>query len=157
MDIVVRAAVMFFFLFFLLRLMGKRELGDMAPFDLILMVVMGDLVQQAVTHADTSITGAVLAVGTFALLALLISWITFRFPASQAFFEGRPRVLVINGSIDKANLARDRLTLDEVLAEMRLAGVADLRDVKCAILETNGKISFVTQDAVQNVTEYNNR
>jgi uncharacterized membrane protein YcaP (DUF421 family) len=155
MDIVVRAAIMFLFLFSLLRLMGKRELGNMAPFDLILMVVMGDLVQQAITQSDTSVTGAVLAVGTFALLALLISWVTFRFPASQRFLEGKPLVLAINGQICEENLARDRLTIDEIFAEMRLAGVADLRDVKCAILETNGKISFITHNAARDVIEPN--
>ncbi len=156
MDIVVRAAVMFAFLFGLLRLMGKRELGQMTPFELVVIIVMGDLIQQGVTQADTSLTGAVLAVGTFAFLAILMSWVSHRFPWTQRILDGEPRVIVRDGVVDPAALVRDRMTIDEIESEMRLAGIADLSMVAWAILETNGKISFIRTDDLlaQKKSEY---
>lgn len=146
MDIVVRAAVMFVFLFLLLRLMGKRELGQMTPFELVVIIVMGDLIQQAVTQADTSLTGAILAVSTFAFLAVLLSWVSYRFPATQRLLDGEPRLIVRDGQVIGSALVRDRMTEDEIRSEMRLAGIARLEMVACAILEPNGKISFIRRD-----------
>lgn len=146
MDIVIRAAVMFAFLFLLLRLMGKRELGQMTPFELVVIIVMGDLIQQAVTQADTSITGAILAVSTFAFLAVLLSWVSYRFPGTQGLLDGEPRLIVRDGEVIGSALVRDRMTVDEIRSEMRLAGIARLDMVACAILEPNGKISFTRRD-----------
>lgn len=146
MDIIVRAAIMFVFLFLLLRLMGKRELGQMTPFELVVIIVMGDLIQQAVTQADTSLTGAILAVSTFAFLAVLLSWVSYRFPATQKLLDGEPRLIVRDGQVINSALVRDRMTEDEIRSEMRLAGIARLDMVAAAILEPNGKISFIRRD-----------
>lgn len=146
MDIIVRAAIMFVFLFLLLRLMGKRELGQMTPFELVVIIVMGDLIQQAVTQADTSLTGAILAVSTFAFLAVLLSWVSYRFPATQKLLDGEPHLIVRDGQVIGSALVRDRMTEDEIRSEMRLAGIARLDMVAAAILEPNGKISFMRRD-----------
>lgn len=145
MDIVLRATVMFFALFALLRLTGKRELSEMTPFDLVLLVVMGDLVQQGVTHNDFSLTGAALAAITFAFWAVAMSWLSYLSPRAERLLDGEPVVVVRDGTLIKANLARDRLTPSEVESEMRLAGIARIKDVEWAILETNGKISFIAR------------
>lgn len=146
MDIVLRATAMFVLLYALIRLLGKRELGQMTPFELVLLVVMGDLIQQGVTHNDFSLTGGMLAIGTFAFWALTLSWATYLFPKLKNALEGEPRVIVKNGKIIEANLRRDRLTRDEILSEMRLAGIGRLADVEWAILEPQGKISFISKD-----------
>lgn len=143
MDIIVRASIMFAILYGLLRLLGKRELGQMTPFELVLLVVLGDLIQQGVTHNDFSLTGASLAIGTFAFWGLLLGWITYRFPATKNVLDGEPRVLVRDGKYLHENFHRDRLTLAEVQSEMRLAGIARVTDVAWAILEPQGKISFI--------------
>lgn len=143
MDIVLRATVMFFILFFLIRLLGKRELGQMTPFEFVVLVVLGDLIQQGVTHNDFSLTGATLAICTFAFWALLLSWTAYLFPRAKNLLEGTPRVIVRGGEIIEDNLRRDRLTRDEILSEMRLAGIGRLADVEWAILEPQGKMSFV--------------
>lgn len=145
MDIVLRATAMFVLLYVLIRLLGKRELGQMTPFELVLLVVMGDLIQQGVTHNDFSLTGGMLAIGTFAFWALTLSWATYLFPKLKNALEGEPRVIVKYGKIIEANLRRDRLTRDEILSEMRLAGVGRLADVDWAILEPQGKISFISK------------
>ena len=146
MDIVARAAVMFFVLYVLLRIMGKRELGQLTPFELVVMIVLGDLIQQAVTHNDFSLTGAVLAVSTFAFLAIAMSWLTYLSPRAEKLLDGEPRVVIRNGKLLKENLRRVRMTQSEVESEMRLAGIATMDQVAWAILEPQGKISFIKKD-----------
>ena len=146
MDIVARAAIMFMFLYVLLRMMGKRELGQLTPFELVVMIVLGDLIQQGVTHNDFSLTGAILATSTFAFLAIAMSWITYMFPRAEKLFDGEPRVVIRDGQLLKDNLRRDRITQGEVESEMRLAGIASIEQVAWAILEPQGKISFIKKD-----------
>ena len=146
MDIVLRATVTFAALYLLLRLLGKREIGQLTPFELVVIVVMGDLVQQGVTHNDFSLTGSILAIATFAFWALVMSWATYLSPRLETLLDGRPQVVIRNGELIQANLRRDRITLAEVEEEMRLAGIAQMKDVAWAILETQGKISFIRKD-----------
>jgi uncharacterized membrane protein YcaP (DUF421 family) len=143
MDIVIRATAMFFIMFLLLRLLGKRELGQMTPFELVVLIVMGDLIQQGVTHNDFSLTGATLAIATFAFWGLVLSWLSFLSPRAEKLLEGEPRVIIRDGVVMQHNLLRDRMTRTEVEAEMRLAGIAHVSEVAWGILETNGKISFI--------------
>lgn len=146
MDIVLRATVMFFILFLLIRLLGKRELGQMTPFEFVVLVVLGDLIQQGVTHNDFSLTGATLAICTFAFWALVLSWTAYLFPRAKDLLEGTPRVIVRDGEIVTENLQRDRLTRDEILSEMRLAGIGRMSEIAWAILEPQGKMSFIRKD-----------
>lgn len=143
MDIVLRATAMFFILYLLLRLLGKRELSQMTPFELVTLIVLGDLIQQGVTHNDFSLTGATLAIVTFAFWGIVMSWASYLSPRVERFLEGEPRVVIHHGKLLKDNLRRDRLTRAEIESEMRLAGYARISDVAWAILETNGKISFI--------------
>lgn len=146
MDIILRASVMFLALYGLLRLMGKREIGQLAPFELVTLIVMGDLIQQGVTHQDFSLTAAGLAVLTFAGWSLLFNWLGHRSPRARALLDGEPVVLVRGGKPISANLDRERIDRDELGAEMRLAGIARLDQVAWAILEPEGKISFIRAD-----------
>ena len=146
MDIVLRATAMFVLLYGLIRLLGKRELGQMTPFELVLMVVMGDLIQQGVTHNDFSLTGGLLAIGTFAFWGVVLSWLTYLFPRAERVLDGDARVLIRDGELLEQNMRRDRLTRRELESEMRLAGIASMRQVAWALLETNGKISFIRRD-----------
>jgi uncharacterized membrane protein YcaP (DUF421 family) len=143
MDIALRATVIFAALYLLVRLMGKRELAQMTPFELIVLVVIGDLIQQGVTQNDFSLTGAIIAVATIALLAMAMSWASYLWPAAERLLEGEPRVIVRDGEILSTNLHRSRLTRTEIESEMRLAGIGKLTDVAWAILEPRGKISFI--------------
>ena len=147
MDIVLRATVMFFALYLLVRLMGKRELAQLTPFELIVLVVFGDLIQQGVTHNDFSLTGAILAISTMAFWALAMSWVTWLSPRAESILDGEPRVIVHAGNIVQENLHRDRLTHAEILSEMRLAGIGHLKDVAWGILEPQGRMSFIRHEA----------
>jgi uncharacterized membrane protein YcaP (DUF421 family) len=146
MDVVLRASAIFLMLFVLLRVMGKRQLGQMTPFEFVGLVVLGDFVQQAVTHNDYSITAATLAVATFGFWSLLLGWASYRSNTLRRLFEGQPRILIQDGKLLESVLERDKITLAEVLSEMRLAGIARLDDVQWGILEPSGKISFLKRD-----------
>ena len=146
MDIVMRATVMFVVVFLLLRLLGKRELGQMTPFELVLLVVIGDLIQQGVTHNDFSLVGATLAICTFAFWGLVLGWLVYLFPRLKGPLEGQPRIIVRQGELLEDNLRRDRMTRAEVESEMRLAGIARMSDVEWAIIEPQGKISFIKRE-----------
>jgi uncharacterized membrane protein YcaP (DUF421 family) len=143
MDIALRATVIFIGLYLLMRLMGKRELAQLTTFELIVLVVIGDLIQQGVTQNDFSVTGAIIAVSTIAFLAMAMSWATYLWPAIERLLEGEPRVIMRDGEILTANLHRSRLTRAEIESEMRLAGIGKVADVAWAILEPRGKISFI--------------
>jgi uncharacterized membrane protein YcaP (DUF421 family) len=142
-DLVIRAAVVFIFMFLLVRLLGRRELGDLEPFDIILLVVIGDLVQQGVTQNDTSVTGAFLVISTIALMSLLFSYLSFRFRRLRTLLDGQPIVLVEDGRPIERNMRRERITMDELAEAGRLQNVASLADVRWAVLETSGQISFI--------------
>jgi uncharacterized membrane protein YcaP (DUF421 family) len=143
MDIVLRATVMFVILYVLLRLLGKRQLSEMTPFEMVVLIVMGDLIQQGVTHNDFSLTGASLAIGTFAFWSVVLTLAAFYFPSVERVLEGQPVVLVRHGDVLAKALERNRMSRGELESEMRLAGIAHLSQVAWAVLETNGKISFI--------------
>ncbi len=145
MDLVLRAIFLYFFVFLITRVIGRRELSQLAPFDIILLIVAGDAIQQGLTQDDYSITGSVLVVGTFAVLQLLTSYASFRFVRLRPILEGEPIVIIQNGKLLDRNLKRERLTEDEVLEEARQQQITSLDDIEWAVLENSGKISFIAK------------
>jgi uncharacterized membrane protein YcaP (DUF421 family) len=143
MDLVLRAAVVYVVVYAFTRVLGRRELSTLQPFDLILLVVIGDLIQSGVTQNDMSVTGILLVLATIGLLQVLTSFLSFRVPRLRAILEGEPIVLVEQGQIIERNMRRERLTADDLAEKARLNGVGSLDDVRWAVLETNGDISFI--------------
>jgi uncharacterized membrane protein YcaP (DUF421 family) len=143
MDLAIRAIVGFAFVFFLTRVVGKRELSTMEPFDVIMLVMLGDLVQQGITQNDFSVTGLVIVAGTVALMTVFTSYLSFRFKRLRPILDGEPVIIVRDGEVLPKNLRRERLTVEEVSAAARLEQIASLDDVRWAVLETNGQISFI--------------
>jgi uncharacterized membrane protein YcaP (DUF421 family) len=146
MDIVIRAAVAFLVILFLTRIVGRRELGSLEPFDLILLVTIGDLVQQGVTQNDFSLTGMALAIGTIGILTVMFSYLPWRFQTLRPLLEGVPVILVENGDVIEKNLRRHRITQEEIAAAGRAQSIASIADIRWAVLETNGQISFIKQE-----------
>jgi uncharacterized membrane protein YcaP (DUF421 family) len=147
MDIAIRAVIVFAFLLLLTRIIGRRELSSLAPFDLILLVILGDSVQQGLTQDDYSLTGAMIAVGTIAVLQVAVSYGAFRVPWLRPVLEGDPIVIVQDGKPIEKNLKRERLTLSEVMEEARLQQIASLDDIQWAVLEPSGNISFIPKNS----------
>ena len=143
MEIILRATVIYFFLWVVTRGIGKRELSEMTAFELILLVTMGDLIQQGATQEDMSLTGAALAVSTLALWILVFAYSTWRFKGTRSVLEGVPVIVVRDGKPLHDMLKVERLTLEEVCEEARNQGIVDLAEVDVGVLEPDGKFSFL--------------
>jgi uncharacterized membrane protein YcaP (DUF421 family) len=143
MDIAVRGIVLFGFIYLLTRVIGRRELSSLEPFDLILLIVLGDLIQQGLTQDDYSVTGAVIAVGTIAALQVATSWFAYRFRWARRLLNGDPIVLMQDGQVLARNLRRERLTVEEIAKAARGQQIASLDDVAWAVFEPSGKINFI--------------
>ena len=146
MEIVLRSMAVFAFLWFLMRVVGKKELTQLSAFELVLLVVIGDLVQQGVTEEDMSVTGAVLAAGTIALLVVAMSYVGFRWQRTEKVIEGMPVLVVSDGQLLAEAIRVERLTEEEVISEARQAGIGDIADVRFGVLEPDGRFSFVRHD-----------
>jgi len=146
MDLVIRATVVFFFIFFMTRVVGRRQLSDLEPFDLILLVVLGDLVQQGITQSDESVTGTLTVISTIALLSVAVSWVSFRIKRVRLITEGEPIVLVQDGRPIEHNLRRERITIEDVEEQLRHSQLSSVSELKWAILENDGNISCIPRD-----------
>ena len=142
MEIIVRALVVFAFLWLITRVVGRASLSEITTFELLLYVTMGDLVQQAVTQQDYSLTSAFLGIGVFALLTIALSYTSWRWPRLRPIIRGTPVMVMKDGSPIGEVLRRQRLAMDDIMAAAREQGIRRLSDVDLAVLETDGKISF---------------
>jgi uncharacterized membrane protein YcaP (DUF421 family) len=145
MDIVLRALVIYLLVFAFTRALGRRELSTLQPFDFILLVVIGDLIQSGVTQNDLSVTGVLIVVCTIGILQVIFSYLSFRFRRVRPLLRGEPIVLVENGQLIERDMRRERLTLDDLAEKARLSEIQSIEEVKWAVLETNGDISFIKQ------------
>jgi uncharacterized membrane protein YcaP (DUF421 family) len=145
MDLVLRTIFVFVLILIVTRAVGRRELSSLEPIDLILLVVMGDLVQQGITQSDNSLTGTTVVIVTMALLVVSTAWLGFRFRRLRPILEGEPIVVVVDGRVLERNLHRQRMTVEELGAEARLQQIGSLDEVRYAVLESNGKVSFLTR------------
>jgi uncharacterized membrane protein YcaP (DUF421 family) len=143
-DIVIRAAVIYLFLFGMTRALGKATLGQLTAFELVALIVIGDLIQPAVTQDDESLVGGMLAVSTFAVFTVLLAWLQDRFPHARNLIQGQPVIVVRRGEMRRDAMRLERLSETELLQAAREAGIRDLSDVELAVAEVNGKISFFT-------------
>lgn len=146
MEIAIRAVVMFVFLWGVTRAVGRSTLGELSTFELLLYVTMGDLVQQAVTQQDYSVTGGTVAVSVFALMTALLSWVQWRFPRVRGVVSGTPVVVVRDGSMLEPAMRQQRLSSTDLVTAARQQGIRDIRDLDLAVLEADGKISFFTRE-----------
>lgn len=149
MEIVFRSAVVFLFLWILLRALGKRELTELTPFELVLVIVMGDAAQQGITQEDYSVTGAMLALGTMGLIILTMSYVTYRWKRPRAALEGLPALVVRDGEVIEQALRLERMTHDELLDAARQQGISSLDEVRFAVVEADGRLSFIKWEPEQ--------
>ena len=153
MEIVFRALFVFAFLWFITRVTGRATLGELSTFDLLLYVTMGDLVQQAVTQQDYSVTSAVLAVGVFTLLTVGLSFLNSRVRGVRPLTHGTPVVVVERGEPVLPTLRAEHLSLDDLMAAARNEGIERFAEIRLAVLEANGQISFFTGEAKSGANE----
>ncbi len=142
-ELVARSAIVYAFLIVLLRLSGKRQVGQLAPFDLVLLLVLSNAVQNSMNGGDNSLTGGLVSAGTLVALNFLLGWVTQRSKRLEVLVEGQPEVLIHNGKIVKQVMDRVQLTQHELMAALRQAGCACTEEVHLAVIENNGAISVI--------------
>jgi len=147
-EFILRALIVYGFLIVLLRMTGKRQVGQLAPFDLVLLLVLSNAVQNAMNGGDNSVLAGVLSACTLVLVNYLVGLASWRSKKVEALIEGRPEVLIHNGKLYEEVLVREKLTHHELNAALRAAGCTEVEEVHCAMLENNGQISVVAKKAV---------
>ena len=146
MEIVLRASIIFLFIFLLMRGMKRRTISDLSPLEMILLVVLGDLVQTGVTQEDYSLSGLVLSISTFSFWIALMNWLTWRSDRARRLIEGVPLVVVQDGQPVMKTLELEQIALEELYEAARQEGIEDLAEVRLGVLEVSGRISFIKVD-----------
>jgi uncharacterized membrane protein YcaP (DUF421 family) len=142
-ELVVRGIVVYVFLLLLLRLTGKRQIGQLSPFDLVLLLVLSNAVQNSMNGGDNSLIGGLILAATLIGLNHLVAELVYRSKRVEEILEGRPEILIHNGKLYEDVMARSQLTHHELDAALRQAGLTRITDVRSAVLETNGAISVL--------------
>jgi uncharacterized membrane protein YcaP (DUF421 family) len=145
-EFILRGAIIYFFLLILLRLTGKRQVGQLAPFDLVLLLILSDSVQNAMTSGDNSVLAGLILATTLVLLNHAVGYATFRSRKLEAMVEGRPQVLIRNGRLFKETMEQQHISDLELKTALRNAGCERTEEVSLAILETNGHVSILKKD-----------
>ncbi len=148
LEKVIRSAVVYLFLLGAFRLAGKRQLGQMTAFDLVVLLVISNVVQNALIGNDNSLGGGLLGAAVILLLNALVAWLTFRYKRVERLVEHAPTILAKHGRIVWENLRRERLSLPEFRAALRREGIVSLRDVQYVILEEDGHLSVIARRSV---------
>jgi len=143
MELFIRATVIYWFLWIVVRGTGKRSLAELTPLDLLLIVILGDFVQQGVTQEDMSMTGAMIAVSVFVLWTLVADYLGRRSRTANRVLASEPVIVLRSGEPLASRLDQERVTLDELKEAARMEGIADLSQVEFAVLEADGRFSFV--------------
>jgi uncharacterized membrane protein YcaP (DUF421 family) len=140
-EFVVRAIVVFWFLLVMLRVGGKKHIGELTPFDLVVLLIISETVQGSLIGQDTSLVGGLLAAGTLLVLAVGVNYASWRSKNAERLFEGVPKILVRNGHVRRSALAQERITRSELIEALRREGCTSLSRVRFAVLETDGSIT----------------
>jgi len=148
LEILIRTATIYLVILIGVRLSGKREVGQMTPFDLTLLLLLSNAVQNAMTGPDTSLWGGVVAACTLLLMNYLVAELSGVNRRFRRFVQGSPTLLIHNGELLPAHLAREHVTVDEVERALREHGIASVKDVSLAVLEVDGSISALKYDDV---------
>ena len=140
-EFILRAAIVYAFLLVILRITGKRQTGQLAPFDLVLLLVLSNAVQNSMNGGDNSVLGGVISAGTLIALHYFVAFVTFKSKTLEAWIEGTPRMLIHNGVLNEEVMRGELLTHHELAAALRSAGCTDIAHIHVATLENNGQIT----------------
>ena len=140
-EFILRGLIIYVFLLVILRVTGKRQVGQLAPFDLVLLLVLSNAVQNAMNGGDNSVTGGVISATTLIVVNGIVSRVTYKSKTMERLIEGRPEILIHNGKLFTDVMEREQLTHHEVHAALRAAGCACVEEVQHAILENTGQIT----------------
>lgn len=150
-EFIVRGFVIYFFLIITLRISGKRQIGQLAPFDLVLLLVLSNAVQNSMNGGDNSLIGGMISAATLILVNHIVGILTYKNKSFETFVEGKPKILIHDGKIDREVLKQERMTQHELEGALRQAGVLTADEVHIAIIENNGAISVISKKNSQSI------
>jgi len=142
-ELIVRAGAVYVFLLLLLRLTGKRQVGQLSPFDLVLLLVLSNAVQNSMNAGDNSLVGGLISAATLVALNYGVGYLAFRSKKLETLIEGRPQIIIHNGKVFEDVMRSAQLTHHELNAALRRAGCGCADEVQAAVLENNGSISVI--------------
>ncbi len=145
-ELIIRALVVYSFLFLSFRLWGKKHFGQLAPFDFLLLLIMSEAVQNALVGDEKSLTGGLVSVATMLLLTIILSKLAFRSKRTEKLLQGTPKVLIRHGEVFRQVMEEEQITEQELHEALRQQGAAQIQDVGLAMIETNGEISVVRKE-----------
>jgi len=148
LEIILRTAIVYAVILVGIRLTGKREVGQMTPFDLALLLLLSNAVQNAMTGSDSSVTGGIVAAVTLLLLNAAVNRLAWKNRKARKVIEGTPTVLIRHGTILEKNLEKEKVTVDSLMQALREHGIATIADVSIAVLEIDGSISVLKNDEI---------
>lgn len=140
---IIRGMVIYLFVFLIVRILGKKKISELAPLDLVLLLIMSESVQNAIIGEDHSLVAGMICVTVLGILNIIINDLAFRYRWIEKIVEGQPEVIILNGKIHKKVLKREKISDAELFEALREHQVMNAEDVKCAILEADGKISVI--------------
>ena len=146
-ELIIRAVVIYFALFALLRFVGKKHVGELAPFDLIVLLILSETVSNALSGEDKSLIGGLISAATLIALVMAVSFVSWRSKKVERFLEGVPKILVRHGTRREEVMAQQQVTISELLEALRRNGCTNIADVRAAVLENDGKISIIMREA----------
>jgi uncharacterized membrane protein YcaP (DUF421 family) len=149
LEIAARTAAIYFVVLIGVRLSGKREVGQMTPFDLTLLLLISNAVQNAMTGSDTSLVGGIIAAGTLLILNYLVAELSGGNRKFRRFVQGQPSLLVHDGKVIEAHMAKEHVSMDELERALREHGISSYHDVALAVLEVDGSISCLKYDEIK--------
>ena len=145
-ELIIRAVVIYFGLFLLMRLVGKKHVGELAPFDFVVLLILSETVSNALSGEDKSLIGGLISAATLLGLVQLVGYVSWRSKKVERFLEGTPKILVRHGTRREEMMAQQQVTISELLEALRRNGCTNIADVRAAVLENDGKISIVMRD-----------
>jgi uncharacterized membrane protein YcaP (DUF421 family) len=148
-EFVLRGIIIYTFLILILRLTGKRQIGQMAPFDLVLLLVLSNAVQNSMNGGDNSVLGGMISAATLVGLNWVVGDLTYKSKRAEAIIEGRPELLIHDGKLFEKALEHCKITRHELMSALREAGCARVEDVRAAMLENDGSVSVIPKNEVK--------
>lgn len=149
LQIVLRTGVIYLVVLIGVRLSGKREVGQMTPFDLTLLLLLSNSVQNAMTGPDTSVAGGVVAASTLLLLNYIVGSLSGTSRGFRRVVEGEPSLLIHDGQVIESHMIKEHVSMDELQRALREHGIAACKDVALAVLEVDGSISCLKYDEIK--------
>lgn len=148
----IRALILYMFVFLVVRIMGKRELGQLQPFEFVIAILMADLASTPMSHTGVPIFYGIIPILTLLLAHLLISWLMLKSGTLRKIFSGEPSVLIYEGRIVENAMRKLRYSIEDLMEQLRDAGVFDIKEVEYAILETSGRLNVITKPYARQLT-----